>query len=318
MAHSGANRLKKKNQKRNNPQKGKKSEKAFSAEGQSVQDSGKLEISNEKSESKITHFAKCLTAVMGAFAAAYPIIKYIYNYHYQIECEKFYKIPGEYFSASVDSSIYYIALLVLFWGLPWLLQRHESKQKKTGGSLIGIVLFSFVFGVLLGVINVVNLTVILENQNSRIGEVVYTWVSEKLATVLLIMIVICVATAFFAMILPFCKTMSRKKVQNVLSTIMVILFAINMCLMLVGTHYILAMSPEDKVAYEIVTNKDDDYIVLGKKEDTILVVKYEIQNIGQQNLKQYILLTDEYWIWNTTDCAFAYINMDMVPQIEQQ
>jgi len=66
---------------------------------------------NEKKENVLN--IKNISVLLTVFAAVYASSNLVFNYIYQNKCEKFYGIPGKYFSSNIDNRLIYLITVVI-------------------------------------------------------------------------------------------------------------------------------------------------------------------------------------------------------------
>ena len=262
----------------------------------------------ETEKKQVIIHAERVTIILGLFAAVYPMVNYFFNHYYQTLCEEFYEIPGHYFSMSINSGLQYIGVLVILVGMPFLWQWYESKRGYTTWSYIKAIVIALFFGLIFGLLNVLYFDAILENQESYVGKLLYIWINKNALITISIVVVISVLGMIIWMLMPAIRKMKSKSGFAIIAALLVFSIIVNIGLLVGGTYYTLRTTPETKREYEIISNENEKYIVLAKMSENVLAIKYECRDDGQ-----YIFLTDEYWILDTTDYIYSCVTMNTKP-----
>ncbi|WP_312070294.1 hypothetical protein [Anaerotignum propionicum] len=99
----------------------------------------------------------------------------------------------------------------------------------------------------------------------------------------------------------------NKLVKETIAWIGIITYVISFSIILYGTVFKLSTSIEDKIRYEIITNKENKYVVLSEENDKILVVEYFIED------GKYIFDANQYFFLYKYDCKFSYVDIKTKP-----
>lgn len=270
---------------------------------------------------RISSNVQKIMAVVAAFTVLYPVLNYIYDLRYKIDCEKFFNIPAKYFSRSIHSNMIFLAaaiLLAFAAMIPYLKQRRERKNNTlTKFNLIHNILISIVLGVLLGAVNVLYLIEIV--MDSTLPEYIISVITHLFMTLnewLLILIVISFFTLGLLGLLFSYKIKHMKKVAKMLlSVALAIVLVVNLLIIVGGITAKFTESIPQKTRYEIVSIKNEQFIVLSDYENKKLVVKFDIlDNNGQ---KTYTFKTNEYFFIDPDECTFSYIDTIYPPTIKK-
>lgn len=258
-------------------------------------------------------YSEIIKIIAGILIVLYPIANYVYEFMYQINCERFYGIPGKYFSANINSRLLYLALIILLiilFFLPSFLKNYEKKQgKDTMSSRLYYIFLSIVLGLEMGLINLQNLIQIMQvtNEKNVVFRYINNWI-DRHAYLVLITVVIMGALSLLGIVLV--PEIKRKWIKKVVTYISVISFFTSGILIFYGTFFKLGTSIEDKTKYEVITNQDKKYVVLTEKDDKILVVTYTVVD------GKYIFDTNQYAFLDRYECKFSYVNTGIKPNIE--
>lgn len=260
-------------------------------------------------------YSEIIKIIAGILIVLYPIANYVYEFMYQINCERFYGIPGKYFSANINSRLLYLALIILLiilFFLPSFLRNYEKRQEKdTMSSRLYYIFLSIVLGLEMGLINLQNLIQIMQvtNDQNVVFRYINNWI-DRHAYLVLITVVIMGALSLLGIVLV--PEIKRKWIKKVVTYISVISFAASGILIFYGTVFKLGTSIEDKTKYEVVTNQDKKYVVLTEEDDKILVVEYAVVD------GKYIFDTNQYAFLDRYECKFSYINTGIKPNIDNE
>lgn len=256
---------------------------------------------------KYSESIKIFSAIL---IAIYPITNYIYEYIFQVKCENFYGIPGKYFSANINSRLLYlcfILLSLLTFLSPSVLRNYGKKQGKvTTLSFLYYILLSLLLGFLMGLINLQNLIEIMRvtNEQNIFFSYCNNWINRHAYFVIFTIIIICSFSIFGFIIIAEIK---NKLVKETIAWIGIITYVISFSIILYGTVFKLSTSIEDKIRYEIITNKENKYVVLSEENDKILVVEYFIED------GKYIFDANQYFFLYKYDCKFSYVDIKTKP-----
>lgn len=87
--------------------------------------------------------------------------------------------------------------------------------------------------------------------------------------------------------------------------------AFNIFLLIYGTIFKFYSSIKDNTKYEFVTY-DNEYVVLSRYDNKLLVVPYEVDDDGR-----YIFKTNQYQFKEPYDTIYKYIDIGDSPQIKK-
>lgn len=282
---------------------------------------GQVMINHHNSEEKTNYsdkiftFCKNATIIGGILAALYPVANEIYNMIYKVKCEEFYHIPGRYFENTINHSLLYLGLMVLivlFFLYPIFLKRMGEKQEKVSKFMNGVSIYlAIAVGMIFGIFNFYNLLFIIfqvYNLNTVIRCICEWLICHPHIMCFIVVPMGCISIVGVALL----HEIRRVKVQW-LNTVILGLIAVSLCISilisLVSMAFLFSISPENKTKYEIITNMEEDYIVLTEYEDELLVVEYDLVD------GQYILRTSAYRFLEKDTYIYDYINLKTSPVI---
>lgn len=262
---------------------------------------------------KLSYFIGIITVIL---SGGYVIVNNIYIIIYQKDCEDFYKIPGKYFYNSIDNKAIYVIMLILcilIFSSPTIIKR--NMQKKEGYNKIAMYIYliflTLILGLVLGLINTLNLVTVLEKINTiiKIPNGAIQWVNDHASLIMWVVVVFATLT-----ILTFClvKEVSKikyKKIKSIITVIGIVSYFITAILFISAAEIKLNYSIKDKVQYEIVTVDNKPMVVLSTMDDMLLVVEYII------NDGKVTFMTNKYMIVNNSNLMISYIELGFSPKI---
>jgi len=258
-------------------------------------------------------YAKIIATIFGLLIPTYPVINYVYMLNYQIKCENFYGIPGIYFSKSANESFIYILLSILFLMLYFSPLFLEGYLNKTGGSIkyqeFYFIFLSLALGCFLGVINsmyIINLTYMF-NSKYGIGSGTIEYINKN-SNFILPVIIMGAISLLWSTLAP---NIAKKGVKRFVILISLFSLLMSITIFTGGTFIELTKSIENKTKYEIITNKERDYIVISEKDGKILVSEYSFTD------GKYKIFTNQYFFFDRKECRFNYLDMGEKPVIEK-
>lgn len=257
-----------------------------------------------------------ITLFWGVCVSLYPIINFIGKTMYQIECEKFYGLPGRYFDLNVNNKILYcifIIILLLISCFPAIIKSLDEKSKKPKkGYLINAGFLSIMMGMAIGLINVYNLVEIIKNtyKVNKFFRIISVWVANNIFLIYIVVIAFGVVSVLGITLMDKLRDIKCKWMDKVVTFIFLISFITSILIMLYGTIFKVCVSIEDKTKYEFVTY-DVEYVVLSSDNEKNLIVPFEIDENGQ-----YIFKTSQYMFKETYDGKYQYRDIGIAPMIE--
>ena len=105
---------------------------------------------------KILKHQGLIKILIGVLVVLYPIANYIYSYIYKLQCESFYKLPGRYFSESIDNRLISIAILVVIFVTAFVPIEFMNRYRKEGEESKYIIFISLFVSILQGLILAMN------------------------------------------------------------------------------------------------------------------------------------------------------------------
>jgi len=254
---------------------------------------------------------KVVATIVPLLAPIYVIIREICNILFKNECEDFYGIPQAYFSSDFKLEILYFVVSILgivFIVYPAiariLIERNQEEKKKSVEIFWGI--FSVIYGVCYGFLNVANAR-----------DIPYVW---KFVSKYEVLCALCEWALFsFGIVavlgLTFSLELSNKegqwkKIRKIGYIFCISATTITMGLQVIKIGYSLDnRSIKDKTEYEFVVGAEKEYVVLSEKDDTILVVEYDINSDGK-----YVFYTGEYEFLERKDYKYFYEDIGSEPE----
>lgn len=235
--------------------------------------------------------------VVGAF--------YIIDYLYRIKCEQFYKIPNLYFSINNYDCLLRFAVMLMIFIIIVLgyiyLSRKQSKEKNSD-DIISEMVFSLVAGIYLGLPNIKYIDDWLI-YHSYIDFVVgvayleYAWV----------LFVLCPMLSFCGLF--YIKEYSQNKIGKYIRALCILMMVFQCGIYLCGTFNLINVGVKDKRNYEIVTIKNQEYVILSHYGGDMLLAKYEHED-GEP-----VFITSEYFFKARTEGIFRYEHFNKEPKI---
>lgn len=256
-------------------------------------------------------------SVVAVINMVYMVINYVYGTLYQIDCEKYYKIPRYYFSASVNYSLLFIGAIVFVVLASFYFPRTLGKkdgEKRTTGNKVELVFFAAMFGLLYGMTNwsilegIVTVSYLKDNMSGF---------SRLIIENAWLFFIIVLAISMLAIILWALFDVNRGKenrgykwLNNVAVFFGMICFIITMLGALCRSFY----KAEDKRNYEFITYGSEEYVVLSEYNGNALAVPYEV--VVDDEGEKYTFLTNEYRLIPKTDVIMKYKQLIIAPGIE--
>ncbi|MDD3173090.1 MAG: hypothetical protein PHF63_05455 [Herbinix sp.] len=263
---------------------------------------------------KLSYFVGIITVIL---SGGYVIVNNIYMITYQRDCEEFYKLPGKYFYNNIDiKAIYVIALIlcIFIFFTPSIIKRNMQKRDgyKKFTIYIYILFLTLILGLVLGLINTLNLVTVLEKINTiiEIPNDTIQWINDHASLIMWIVVVLATLT-----ILMFClaKEVGKirfKKIKALISIIGIASYFITAVLFISAAEIKLTYSVKDKVQYETVNINNKNMVVLSTIDDKFLVVEYSLKD------GQVTFITNKYMIIDNSNIMIAYKEFESMPHIK--
>lgn len=264
----------------------------------------------------ITSKEKIILGVAGALVAIHPILDFVYNLYYQLECENFYSIPGEYFHSSIDDKLVYltcILILIVLCTVPFIVRKYdEKKQIQTKGTTAYFSLVAIVLGLLIGIFNVCNLVEIMKRTYKTFDWVrnINDFLNKNATITVTIVIAAGIITWLTITLIDKIGAIKRSLIKNVIIVVFCLSFTTTILLIIYGVFFKLSISIENKTKYEFVTIDEEEYVILSEDDDKYLVVLYDVNENGQ-----YIFDTSKYWFYEKHQGSYQYIDLKDCPKI---
>lgn len=248
--------------------------------------------------------------VLAVFVAMYPIVEYVYNHYYGQKCEAFYHIPAKYFTKSVNSSILYIALLILLLAVPLLGKWFITREKGNIFSVVWDVLITLCYGFALGYVNLLSILKICSSDNSPFWRQINSLFSDNTVLIIVILMGVSIFAMMGSTMVVLLKRIKSRMLQNIIYAAFFACITISVLIMVIGAGYVLNPDPAGKTAYEIVDSEGEKYAVLSEYNDKLLVVPATINEDDVVELD-----TTWYSFVDASECKFCFIDFEHVPQI---
>lgn len=265
----------------------------------------------------INSYKEVITFLIGFFAVLYSIINTVYKIYYQSKCEKFYGLPGKYFSSSIDNRIIYLGcifLLVMIAIMPSSIKKYGKKNGITSkGHLLQAVFLSIAIGMEVGVFNVFNLIEIMKQtyKSNNFFRIINGWLNRNAILTILIVVVFGSVSVLGITLIEKIIDIKWKLVRNITFYLFVISIIISIFIMLYGTIFKLSITIDDKTKYEFVTLKNNEYVVISSYDNKLLVVPFEINEDGL-----YVFKTKQYCFEESYEGIYEYRNIENSPIID--
>ncbi len=258
-----------------------------------------------------------------AFSAIYFVINLGSNYLYQINCERYYKIPAIYFSKKIDFDLIFIGLVMLLLFIsfiPVLIQRYSVKcETDTNGKLVYMIFLEVIVGMTVGVMNISYLDSIFHNSNipdwikSIYSFIIFPYNEYTAVFITISLYVVCTV---LILLKPKFDNSKRKYVKKIYIGFLSILVILNLSIVIIGIYSKVDSPIKDKTSYEIINIQNDKYVVLSEYDDKSLCVTYEAKK--EQGQERFTLYTDSYYFFSREEGIYSYIHMEEPPTIEKE
>lgn len=261
---------------------------------------------------KILKNQRLIKILIGALVVLYPIANYIYSYIYKLQCESFYKLPGRYFSESIDNRLISIAILVVIFVTAFVPIEFMNRYRKEGEESKYIIFISLFVSILQGLILVMNnMNIFIRIEKLDYKDNIMKFVINYLyKNVNLVLLPIIIMSVIFSLSMVLMTLIKQKLIKIILIIMLCVSYSVNFILFLCGIKIKMGTTIEDKTKYEIVTNMERQYIVLSEENEKVLVVEYRVKD------DKYVFSTEKYLFLNKYDCEFSYIDTGVSPKIE--
>lgn len=235
----------------------------------------------------------------------YGLINIVSNELYKIGCERFYEIPGYYFSINIDEKLVFIFLIgvLLFYSIFPRFLKKQQKNILSKGINIECIVFSIMMGLIIGCVNFLSLNTILKQINFKL--MIDIILNHAIACYLILFIL----GTFSIIGITFFKKIGKKKLVLVL---WIAALVISLIIFVCGIMFKIFNSVEDKTKYEFVEFKNKDYVVLTEYNNMNLVVEYDLDKNHN-----YIFKTKRYFFIKKNKGICRYIDIENKPLINK-
>ena len=266
-------------------------------------------------ESIMAH-KELISIVLALGAVLYPIINTAHKIVYQGECEKFYGVPGKYFNTTADNGLLYLGCVIIF-ALICIVPRFIKKYAEKNNNLVKIslveeIFYSVIFGVEIGVFNILNLLEIMKKtHNTHIFfQIINNWLDDNAWLTVGIVVVLGSLSVLGITLIDRFKKIKSNWIRKTVCGVLFASLAVSILIMIYGTIFKLTISIEDKTKYEFVAY-DEEYVVLSVYNEKLLVAPFEINENGQ-----YIFRTGQYWFVEADEGTFRYRDIKYSPKVD--
>lgn len=257
-------------------------------------------------------------SALGLINMVYAVLNYMFETLHQIDCEKFYKIPGYYFPASINYSLMCMGVIVLVvlssFFLPGFLEKTEGEER-TLGNKVELVLYSSMYGLLYGMMNwyiIEGTTNEFSSNDDKKGFLSCLIHENAMVSFLLVLILSMLAVIFWAF-LDF-KRWNGRNEKDWRKFVAIVFVVVSLIIPAHGIFRRFDSKAENKRKYEFITCDSAEYVVLSEYNGNALVVPYKVVVDGEN--EKYTFLTNEYRLVPKTDGVFNYKKLTCAPEIE--
>lgn len=266
---------------------------------------------NENKTVKVLPAVKMILEIAGLLTTVFVVISYLSNLLYQIKCERFYKIKGDFFSTDIRPQIAYFVLsfglLILFVYPAYArnIEKRNIERKEKKSVIIFYVFLSIVFGMMFGAVNLYGIL--------KFPRVWRNLENDKFGLIVLIVVVL-VCGIITIVGLTLAKEMSLlKRKRGAICYYVWFASAYLMLLIYMGQiAYTLMDTVDNKVDYEFILDAEKQYVVLDDVGDEVLVVEYS----RDEELDEMIFYTKSYTFLPRNDYSYAYGYLNKPPIIK--
>jgi len=262
---------------------------------------------------KVKNNIPIFTLITGLLTAGYALLNFVYADMWKKDCENYYGIPGKYFTTSINETLILIGMLLLLIACAFVPIIMKQKRKEEYKEDLFYKVYSLsltgLFSVLLGLLNVLNLGRIVDTFHNN---VLMTWMNKFFVIVCIIVIFLFGVTLLCILFAKEIRSMRNKCIKNAINKLFAFSLAVTAVLYLSGIYFQTTKSIEDKRKYELITNLEEQYIVLSEFDNKVLIVTYEVDADGK-----YTIFTNEYSIVDAKGLWYSYVAMDTDPEIIQ-
>ena len=229
--------------------------------------------------------------------AIYAAIYFMQNIFYKSTCENLYGIPAEYFKYNSDHNILVILAVAVVIGMFAYVYVQEKASKVLKLDYIGDWLYKLATGLITGMVCL-----------SLCCEIVKKYV-EKDNLVIDIIIMILMFLVFICGTASVFVVFSKKHRYPWVSAGII---AVTLLSATFGIVHEFIPFDGEKNKYEFVEIEDDEYVILSKTDDKILVAPFEIDEFQRCHI-----ITSHYTFKDKYEGKYYYVNLKMSPIIEK-
>lgn len=253
--------------------------------------------------------------IVSGIATIYVAINYFYNLMYQIECHKFYGIPGKYFTTDIGNKTLYL-LFILLGIVALVYPRHvvkniynqeERKYFDKFCNKFSVIAIIASEGISLAILNLGLIIMIC-----KIGgpwpciQNIMLYIAQFPVVTINIVLYLSVA-----LIILFTFYEKIKKIG--FKIVFMILYLLEAVLIIYGIICSYYIKIENKIEYEFVSYQDKKYVVLSENDDKVLIVSFKIDDDGR-----YVFYTNKYRFIDICDGVYEYRDIQSKPIIYKQ
>lgn len=253
-------------------------------------------------------------SIVGVLISAFECV---YVHIYRIVCSRFYGIPDKYFSIPdngfLKMGLVAILFIVFFFPLYFRKDKIYGDKVMPKGFDLYLILMSIGLGLTMGLYNVDNLILILQNilsyklQNTLISRCGSLAIISVFAFTTIIFPIYVILAIYLADIQQSIKKEWLKKILNVM---FFVTFFISAVILIYGSIFRFSISVDKQTQFEVTTIKAHDYIVLSDvNKENILIAKY--------NTEKNQINTSSYQIVSRKNLVLHYIDTTKPPKIEK-
>lgn len=259
-----------------------------------------LKIEKKSFGDKVKKYIKeseFLSKLIVIIPSVYAAIYFVQNLIYKINCENLYGIPANYFRYNSDHNIIVILDLIFVIGMFFYAYFLDKDKKQLKMDYITDWLYKLGTGLLTAIVCSAIYFEMVEKLIMKNNIFI-----DIIILILFIVIFICGTASIFVVF--------GKKHKYV--KICAFIVAVPLMVTIFGIVHELNPLNKEKTAYEFVKIEDEEYAVLSKVDDKILIVPFEYDQLGKCHIK-----TAEYSFKNKYEGTYYYKDFKYYPIIEK-
>ena len=231
---------------------------------------------------------KIVKIIPGILLGIYTIIHYIQNLLYKIECENKYGIPMDYFDYKSNKNIViylYLIMLVVMCVYSYYMNKNIYNDDKYVVINKAVnFLYALATGFLIGIVAVLEFCKIVFNVDiiNNVINKMNTITLTIVTYIVLIIIIFC--GVLFVLFLSYGKRLCESKI---LTKIGMISFIVTIIILICGTINEITPKVDNQKDYEFVMIDNEEYIILSKVDNKVIIVPYNINNDGIYEINTY-------------------------------